>query len=277
MLAHSEEPALCSFPERLQINMLEVPHASALVRLTEDTLAALTKRLTHGVDPEATNIIQPILFGDDASLPQPILFGDDASLPQPILLGDFSCDYIRQWDVIKKLELVSIILSPGCLISLDESSRHFAGIPPNAVLFSFVYGAVRKDGSRVQESEANLHNVDKSDLFVSLLLHGGFIYLDAQGGILLITAIVEELSNLAAQTKKLFFRCPGPAAHTLEVKLTSTGRFVPTTISRIVNTGAMEYSWLYPQEHPAGAHGGFVYRMATHNGTILKFFPIAFC
>ena len=133
-----------------------------------------------------------------------------------------------------------------------------AGIPIAAARFMVIY-PVPSTGSLGPAERELLDKACQTELGASLLISGGFGYVNQAGAIIAVNAILK--SSFEAPSPHFVFN--GPFALTQAACTTLKDRFLPTTWPTLRGYGATNYAWVRPAELTdqglTGPYGAYAY------------------
>ena len=225
-----------------QMTMLKVMH---LKSLTSTELKELRIKPNRFLLPEATRHPHSIVFeGPRSTLDEFLAFGITGQL--------------------------KLLLSPFINVTIPPDKRAGFGLHQHADCFAFVYpasvvdvvveGKETKKASKMTDdlTAEQIGKLDQSTIG-SLLLKGGYMYVNSQGIIQDVRAVVDNGPT------EMTWATACVLGHKAQEELINQGRFIPVKMAELRNQGALSFAWINPgefernlgaQESP---HGAFAY------------------
>eukprot|EP01062_Namystynia_karyoxenos_P073548 TRINITY_DN70346_c0_g1_i1.p1 TRINITY_DN70346_c0_g1~~TRINITY_DN70346_c0_g1_i1.p1 ORF type:complete len:1429 (+),score=244.84 TRINITY_DN70346_c0_g1_i1:113-4288(+) len=147
-------------------------------------------------------------------------------------------------------------LSPASPVVFAAEERRAANIPAAAETFAMGYPLEGLHGV----PEDVLKDLDWGDPLVQFALLGGFIYLDADGGVCGANAITSG--------EQIHFDGPFPWRQEYTEQLRADGRIVPITLKAFREAGAQFFAYLTPGETLGGFNGLPAWRISRNGGFV---------
>lgn len=164
---------------------------------------------------------------------------------------------------------LQMLVSPFINVTIPPSQRAGFGLHQHADYFAFVYPAFVSDLTKDVEgrgtkkaskkmsdlSDAQINKLDQSTIS-SLLLEGGFMYVNSQGVIQDVRAVMDNGPT------EMTWATACVLGHKAQEELINQGRFMPVKMAELRNQGALSFAWINPgefernlgaQESPLGA------------------------
>ena len=116
------------------------------------------------------------------------------------------------------------------------------GIPPDALFFCFCHPCI--------EAGVDLEGLDLSDPFVSLLLCGGFLYLDEMYDVVAVNAFYFNEVDESKKGIKSVINLGAPTSldDACIKHLQKLERFQPVTVPWLKHLGYTQFAWICPSE-----------------------------
>lgn len=171
-------------------------------------------------------------------------------LKVPLLMAfkeDMHSLITRRWDGPGDVEEAVLLLTPGSLVNLDDTSRRIANLPDEAYVLTVCHGCCCGDGQPVNILPRFGHGA------------GAFVYLDREGRVVAVNTMGRRIA--AREQHYLHFARPKPLPSDVDWRLEIAERWVQQVTPPDAIAAAEAVAWLLPGEVPECPFGGLAYRL----------------